>query len=102
MELLSIEDIDFDKQELKAVFDGLFEGGFYVESNYDFDKIQDEFFEEETNSKDYFLPEAITFWDWKVFNSDEEPISINNRESKKIKQLVENELIDVLTKEIND
>lgn len=102
MELLQIEEIDYDNQTLTAVFDGLFETGFYIKTDYDFDKYQEEFKDDDLGLVDYFLPEAISFWNWKAFNSDEEPISINARETKKIKQLVENELIDTLTKEIND
>jgi hypothetical protein len=102
MELIQIEEIDFNTQELKAVFDGLLKEGFYIETDFDFDKIREEQQEENTNCKDYFLPENVTFWNWKAFNSNEEEISINNRETKKIKQLVENQLTELLTQEIND
>jgi len=69
MELLSIEEIDFERLQLTAVFDGLFQGGFYVKTDFDYEKEQDEFYDEDLGLKDYFLPNNITFWDWKVFNS---------------------------------
>lgn len=101
MELLEIENANFENKNLKAVFDGLFNGGFYVETEFDFDTEETEA-EEETNTQHHIEPTTISFWNFKTFNSDEEPIKINERELKKIKQLVENELTDLLTEELNN
>ena len=102
MELLEIKTIDFNKKTLKATFDGLFNGGFVVKTKFDFDKVLEEAADEDLGLKDYYLPEAISFWEWEVFNPEEELITINERETKKIKQLVENELNDLLVTELNE
>jgi hypothetical protein len=80
---------------------GIFQTGFYIETEYDFDTEKTEA-EDETNVQEHLEPTAISFWDFKIFNADEEEISINDRETKGIKQLVENKLIDLLTEELND
>ena len=102
MELLQIDEIELDTQFLIATFDGLFDTGFYIETEYDFDKIREQQEETEVNLKEHYIPENITFWNWKAFNSNQKKISINNRETKKIKQMVENELTNILIKHLND
>ena len=102
MELLQIEEVDFDNNNLKAVFDGLFNGGFYVTTEFDYDEEQTDNKDDDTGSQDYFEATAISFWDFKTFNSDEEEISINDRELKKIKDMIEFKLIDLLTDYINN
>lgn len=102
MNLLEIENLDTDNNTLTAVFDGLFGGGFTVKTDFCYDVEQIEFAEEETNCQDCFEPTNISFDEFKTFNSDEEEFTINNRELKKIKELVEFKLIDLLTEELND
>jgi len=101
MNLLEIEDLDLDNNTLTAVFDGLFPEGFRVESEFSFDKEETEA-EEETNTQYHIEPTNICFDEFKTFNSEEEEFTINNRELKKIKELVEFKLIDLLTEELND
>ena len=101
MNLLEIEDLDLDNNTLTVVFDGLFIEGFRVEAEFSFDKEETEA-EEETNTKKHIEPTNIYFNEFKTINSEEEEFSINDRELKKIKQLVEFKLIDVLTEELND
>jgi len=101
MILLEIEDLDLDNNTLTAVFDGLFGGGFTVKTDFGYDKEETEA-EEETNTQYHIEPTNIWFDEFKTFNSEEEEFSINDRELKKIKELVEFKLIDLLTEELND
>ena len=95
MILLEIEELDLNNNTLTAIFDGLFGGGFTVKTDFGYDK-------EETNTQHHIEPTNISFDDFKTFNSDKEEFTINNRELKKIKELVEFKLIDLLTEELND
>ena len=101
MILLEIEELDLDNNTLIAVFDGLFGGGFTVKTDFGYDKEETEA-EEETNTQYHIEPTNIFFDEFKTFNSEEEEFSINDRELKKIKELVEFKLIDLLTEELND
>ena len=101
MILLEIEELDLDNNTLIAVFDGLFGGGFTVKTDFGYDKEETEA-EEETNTQYHIEPTNICFDEFKTFNSEEEEFSINDRELKKIKELVEFKLIDLLTEELND
>ncbi len=102
MELIEIERVDFNNNNLTAVFDGLFKEGFYVETEFAYDEYQLNYADERTGEKDYYYAGNISFWDFEVFNTDEELISINERELKKIKELVEFKLTDLLEDNINN
>tara|TARA_R110002153_G_scaffold23901_2_gene76809 strand:- start:1705 stop:2016 length:312 start_codon:yes stop_codon:yes gene_type:complete len=102
MELLGIENLDLENNFIEVLFDGLFTEGFYVTTEYDYDKDQVEHKDEETNCIDYYAACNITFWDFKIFNVENELITINDRELKKIKELVEFKLIDLLSDELNN
>lgn len=93
MELLEIENLDLENKNLTVNFDGLFIEGFYIKTDFDFDLI------EETNLKGEVYMEAsnITFWDFKIY-TDGKQIKINERETKKIKDLIDFELTDILNK----
>jgi hypothetical protein len=102
MELLEIENLDLENNSLTAVFDGLLIEGFYIETEFSYDEETIEEEEEETNCKTILAPTNLNFWDFKVFNSEENNISINEKELKKVKQLVEFKLIDLLSDELNN
>jgi inorganic pyrophosphatase/exopolyphosphatase len=102
MELLSVENIDFDSNFIEVLFDGIFKEGFYVTTDFTFNEYHQELKDEETNCKDHFEPVDILFYDFKIFNAEHDLITINDRETKKIKELVEFKLIDLLTEEINN
>lgn len=102
MELLEVENLDLESSFIEVLFDGILKEGFYVESNFSYDTELLEEEEEETNCKDIFAPTNVKFWDFKTFDSQENEISINDRELKKIKELVEFKLIDLLSDELNN
>ena len=102
MELLEIENLDLESNTLTALFDGLFSEGFIVKSDFSYDTELIEEKEEETNCKNVIGATNIKFWDFKTFDSEENEISINDRELKKIKELVEFKLIDELSNELNN
>ena len=102
MELLEIENLDLESNTLTAVFDGLFSEGFIVKSDFSYNEETIEEEEEETNCKEILAPTNLNFWDFKTFDSQENEISINDRELKKIKELVEFKLIDLLSDELNN
>jgi len=102
MELLEIENLDLESSFIEVLFDGLLKEGFYVESNFSYDTELLEEKEEETNCKNVIGATNIKFWDFKTFDSEENEISINDRELKKIKELVEFKLIDELSNELNN
>ena len=52
--------------------------------------------------KNRYAATNITFWDFKIFNAENEEITINNRETKKIKQKIEFKLIDSLSDYLNN
>ena len=102
MELLAVEGIDFETNFIEVLFDGLFKEGFYVTTYFDYDVELTDVDDEDTNCREWKEPTDIYFVDFQTFDSDHEEIKINNRELKKIKQLVEFELIDLITEEINN
>jgi hypothetical protein len=102
MELLAVEQIDFETNFIEVLFDGLFKEGFYVTTEFDYDVELIDVADEDTNCKEWKEPTNISFWDFKTWDNEEEEISINNRELNRIKQLVEFKLIDLLTEEINN
>jgi hypothetical protein len=102
MELLEVENLDLESSFIEVLFDGILKEGFYVESNFSYDTELLEEEEEETNCKDILAPTNLKFWDFKTFDSQENEISINDRELKKIKELVEFKLIDLLSDELNN
>ena len=102
MELLEVENLDLESSFIEVLFDGILKEGFYVESNFSYDTELLEEEEEETNCKDILAPTNLNFWDFKTFDSQENEISINDRELKKIKELVEFKLIDLLSDELNN
>jgi len=102
MELLEVENFDFEESNMKVLFDGFLKEGFYVTTEFSYD-------EEVTQKEDFYLglkeyksAMFIVFYNFKTFNSEDEEISINNRELKKIKDMVEFKLIDLLEEEINN
>lgn len=102
MELLQIENIDYESKKIQAVFDGILKEGFYVKADFDYEEIQTEFEDERTGLQDYYSAEKISLWDFKTFDTEDNEISINNRENKKIKELVEFKLIELLEDYINN
>ena len=102
MELLEVVNLDLESSYIEVLFDGILKEGFYVESNFSYDEESLEEEEEETNCKNVIVANNVKFWDFKTFNADNEQISINNRELKKIKELVEFKLIDLLSDELNN
>jgi len=102
MELIEVENLNLESNEVTVVFDGLFPEGFIVKSEFSYDTEFLEEKEEETNCKDVIGASNIQFWDFETFDSEENKISINNRELKKIKELVEFKLIDELNDELNN
>lgn len=102
MELLSVEQIDLETNFIEVLFDGLFKEGFYVTTEFDYDVEVVEEAEEDLGIREWKIPTNISFWDFKTWDNEEEEISINNRELNRIKQLVEFQLIDLLTEEINN
>lgn len=102
MELLEIENLDLENNNFKAVFDGMFPQGFYIKTEFDYDDEVVESACEETNYKESLAATNISFHDFKIFNSDSELISVNDRETKKIKQLIEFKLIDSLNDYLNN
>jgi hypothetical protein len=101
MELLEIENIDFENNKATVIFDGLFETGFTVKVEFDYDEEVEEA-EEETNTQRHVEPTAFSFIEFETLKVDGSKFNLNNRELTKIKQLVEFKLIDLLTKELND
>tara|TARA_R110001632_G_scaffold42462_3_gene107532 strand:+ start:527 stop:838 length:312 start_codon:yes stop_codon:yes gene_type:complete len=102
MELLSVENIDYDTNFIECLFDGILKEGFYITTDFDFDKEQVDYKDDDTGSYDYFEAVNISFWDFKTFNSENELIGINERELKKIKELVEFKLTDLLEIYLNE
>lgn len=101
MELIGVEELDFESNFIEVLFDGMLKEGFYVETEFDYDKEITEA-EEDLGIKAGIDPINITFWEFKIFNSENEKISINDRETKKIKDLIENKLIDSLKDYLNN
>ena len=102
MEIVGVENFDTDENYIEVLFDGLFHEGFYVRTEFDFEVEIVQHEELSVGCQEIKAATNITFFDFKTFNSEEEEISINNRELNKIKQLVEFELIDLLDDEINN
>jgi len=102
MELIEVENLDLESNKVTVVFDGLFPEGFIVKSEFSYDTELLEEKEEETNCKDVIGASNIQFWGFETFDSEDNEISINNRELKKIKELVEFKLIDELNDELNN
>lgn len=101
MELLNFENLDLENNFVEVLFDGILKEGFYVETEFDYNSEVVEEPEEFNNFTKTYHAENISFWEFKIFNSDEEKISVNDRELKKIKQLIEFKLIDSLNDYIN-
>jgi hypothetical protein len=102
MEIIGVENFDTDENIIEVLFDGLFKEGFTVKTEFDFEVevIQEE--ELRVGCKEIKVATDITFWEFKMFNAEEEEITINDKEEKRIKQLVEFKLIDLLDDEINN
>ncbi len=86
MELLDFKNLDLDSKFVEVFFDGVWIEGFYVETYFDYD--------EEEDLKNNILATNITFWEFKIFKADAELITFNDRETKKIKQMIELKLIE--------
>ena len=102
MEIVGFDLIDFDKNEIEVLFDGLFQQGFYVKTEFDYDieVVQEE--ELAVGCQEIKAATNITFFDFKIFNAANEEITINKRETKKIMLMVEFKIIDLLDEEINN
>ncbi len=102
MELIEVGLFDTKENIIRVYFDGLLQEGFYVITEFDFEVevIQEE--EYNLGLKEIKVAKDISFWDFKIFNAANEEISINDREEKRIKQLIEFKLIDLLEDEINN
>ena len=102
MELISVEIFDTDDNFIEVLFDGILREGFYATTEFDYDVEIEEYEDYDLGIKEYKIPANISFWDFKLFNSEEDQISINNRELNQVKQLIEFKLIDLLTDELNN
>ena len=102
MELLHIDEIDFEKKTLTAIFDGFFQGGFYVETSFDYDELQVEEEDDRTGAIDYFAATNVSFWNFETSDIYEEKFSLNDKAVVNVKQQIENKLIDLLEIELND
>ena len=102
MEIIGIENFDTDENIIEVLFDGLFKEGFTVKTEFDFEVevIQEEEFD--LGLKAVKVATDISFWDFKMYNAEEEEITINDRETKRIKELIEYKLIYLLDDEINN
>ena len=102
MELLKVENLDLENNKISVVFDGILKGGFWIDTEFSYDEEQLEVEEEDTDCKNIIGATNINFWDFTITDCYEKVILINNRELKKIKQLVEFKLIDLLSDELNN
>jgi len=102
MEIVGVENFDTDENYIEVLFDGLFHEGFYVRTEFDFEVEIVQHEELSVGCQEIKVARDISFWDFKIFNAEEEEITINDRETKKIKELVEFKLIDLLDDEINN
>ena len=102
IDLLEISEIDFNKANLVALFDGLFEEGFIVDTDFEYDKVQEEFRDDDLGLNDYFLPENISFWYLKITKANGEEVSFSDRITNTIKHEIEDKLYDLLLTEINE
>jgi len=100
MEIIDIQ--TFEENYIEVLFDGLFQEGFYVKTEFDYDieVVQEE--ELAVACKEIKAARNITFFDFKIFNAANEEITINKRETKKIMLMVEFKIIDLLDEEINN
>ena len=100
MELIEVA--SFDENYIEVLFDGLFQEGFYIttEFAYDIEIVQEE--ELAVGCQEIKAATNITFFDFKIFNAANEEITINKRETKKIMLMVEFKIIDLLDEEINN
>ena len=102
MELLEVESINYDTNEVEVLFDGVFQNGFIVKTDFDYDKEQTEFEDSRTGERDYFEATNISLWYLTLMDVEGKEFTINNRELNTIKQMIENELTNLLTDYIND
>ena len=100
MVLLEIEKIDYEENNLTAVFDGLFREGFIVKADFEYEKEQVESKDDSLGLRDYFVATNISLL-VEIYHEDEK-ISINDRELKKVLNQIELKLIDLLEKVINN
>lgn len=100
MELIEVA--SFDESNIEVLFDGLFQEGFYIttEFAYDIEVVQEQ--DLAVACREIKAATNITFFDFKIFNAANEEITINKRETKKIMLMVEFEIIDLLDEEINN
>jgi len=100
MEIIDIQ--TFEENYIEVLFDGLFQEGFYVKTEFDYDieVVQEE--ELAVACKEIKAARNITFFDFKIFNAANEEITINKRETKIIMLMVEFKIIDLLDEEINN
>ena len=100
MEIIDIQ--TFEENYIEVLFDGLFHEGFYIKTEFDYgiEVVQEE--ELSVGCQEIKAATNISFFDFKIFNAANEEISINNRETKKIMELVEFKIIDLLDEEINN
>ena len=102
MELLKFENLDLQNDFVEVLFDGILDEGFFVETDFSYDKS----ILEEPQETNHFVTtyEAINvyLWNFKIYNVNNEQISVNKRETKKIKQLIEFKLIDSINDYLNN
>ncbi|NQY30554.1 MAG: hypothetical protein HRT69_13920 [Flavobacteriaceae bacterium] len=94
MEFLNFEKLDLENNFIEVLLDGMFPQGFYVESDFDYD--------EEELEPNVLGATNITFWDFKILNVESDLITFNDRETKKLKQIIEFKLIDSLSDYLNN
>ena len=102
IDLLEVENIDLETNFIEVLFDGMFKEGFYVTTEFDYNVIVEQFEDFDNGVQEHKIPTEISFWDFKTFNAEGEQIKINDRDSQRIKQLVEFKLIDILIDEVNN
>jgi len=99
MELIEVA--SFDENYIEVLFDGLFQEGFYITTEFDYEVEIVQHEDLSVGCVEIKVATNITFYDFKTFDAANDEISINDREEKRIKQLIEFKLIDLLDEEIN-
>ena len=99
--LLEIEEIDYEKEELTAVFDGAFPEGFIVKCLFSYDAKIDQKEDESLGLREHWVAENIVLH-YIVIERDEVKINLNKTEMITIKNEIENKLTELLENYLND
>lgn len=99
--LLEIDGIDYDTEELTAVFDGIFREGFIVRCSFTYDDYKEQKEDLELGLGNYYLPNNIILDNISI-EHEEIKVDINKREMSVIKNEIENKLTELLEIYLND